>query len=66
MKAFAGNQARNKYKTQIALMKVLPFCKIFKEAAENEKYHAIAEFKHIIINLHNIELNSTKKISNMH
>ena len=64
MKAFAGeSQARNKYEffAQIAFDEGFhKIARFFNEAAENEKYHAIAEFKAYNKLVHNIELNSTK------
>ena len=61
MKAFAGeSQARNKYEffAQIAFDEGFhKIARFFNEAAENEKYHAIAEFKAYNKLVHNIELN---------
>ena len=65
MKAFAGeSQARNKYEffAEIAFEEGLhKIAKFFQEAANNEKYHAIAEFKAYNKLVHNVELNSTAK-----
>ena len=65
LKAFAGeSQARNKYEffAQIAFEEGLhKIAKFFKEAAENEKYHAMAEFKAYNKLVYNVELDSTTK-----
>ncbi len=65
MKAFAGeSQARNKYEffadvaQEEGLHKIARF---FKEAADNEKYHARAEFKAYNKLVNGIELDSTVK-----
>ncbi len=64
MKAFAGeSQARNKYEFFGELAFEEGFHRIarfFKEAADNEKYHAIAELKAYNKLVHGVELNSTK------
>ena len=65
MKAFAGeSQARNKYEFfgEIAFEEGLHrIARFFNEAAENEKYHAIAELKAYNKLVHNVELDSTAK-----
>jgi rubrerythrin len=65
MKAFAGeSQARNKYEffAQVAFDEGLHrIARFFQEAANNEKYHAMAEFKAYNKLVHNVELNSTAK-----
>jgi rubrerythrin len=65
MKAFAGeSQARNKYEffAQIAFEEGLHrIARFFQEAADNEKYHAIAELKAYNKLVNNIELDSTAK-----
>ncbi len=65
MKAFAGeSQARNKYEffadmaTQEGLHRIARF---FQEAADNEKYHAMSEFKAYNKLVNDIELDTTKK-----
>jgi rubrerythrin len=65
MKAFAGeSQARNKYEffAGIAFEEGLHrIARFFQEAADNEKYHAIAELKAYNKLVNNIELDSTAK-----
>jgi len=65
MKAFAGeSQARNKYEffADIAYKEGLHrIAKHFQEAADNEKYHAMAEYKAYNKLVKNIELDSTQK-----
>ncbi len=65
MKAFAGeSQARNKYEffADVAYNEGLHrIAKHFQEAADNEKYHAMAEYKAYNKLVKNIELDSTQK-----
>lgn len=65
MKAFAGeSQARNKYEFFADLAYEEGYHRIsrfFQEAADNEKYHAMAEFKAYNKLVNNIELDTTKK-----
>ena len=65
MKAFAGeSQARNKYEffAEVAYAEGLHrIARHFQEAADNEKYHAMAEFKAYNRLVHNIELDTTQK-----
>jgi len=65
MKAFAGeSQARNKYEffADVAYEEGLHrISKHFQEAANNEKYHAMAEFKAYNKLVNDIELDTTKK-----
>ncbi len=65
LKAFAGeSQARNKYEffAEVAYAEGLHrIARFFREAAENEKYHAMAEFKAYNKLIHGIELDTTKK-----
>ncbi len=65
MKAFAGeSQARNKYEffAEVAFEEGLhKIARFFKEAAENEKYHAMAEFKAYNKLVHGIDLDTTEK-----
>ena len=65
MKAFAGeSQARNKYEFFADMAYEEGYHRIsrfFQEAAENEKYHAMAEFKAYNKLVNNIELDTTKK-----
>ena len=65
MKAFAGeSQARNKYEffAEVAYEEGLHrIARHFQEAANNEKYHAMAEFKAYNRLVHDIELDTTKK-----
>ncbi|RRS31115.1 MAG: enolase [Epsilonproteobacteria bacterium (ex Lamellibrachia satsuma)] len=65
MKAFAGeSQARNKYEffADMAMEEGLHrIARHFQEAADNEKYHAMAEYKAYNKLLNNIELDTTKK-----
>ena len=65
MKAFAGeSQARNKYEffAAVAFEEGLHrIARFFQEAANNEKYHAMAEFKAYNKLVHNVELDSTAK-----
>jgi desulfoferrodoxin-like iron-binding protein len=65
MKAFAGeSQARNKYEffAQVAFEEGLHrIARFFQEAADNEKYHAMAEFKAYNKLVHDVELDSTAK-----
>jgi desulfoferrodoxin-like iron-binding protein len=65
MKAFAGeSQARNKYEffAEVAMQEGLHrIARHFQEAANNEKYHAMAEFKAYNKLVHNIELDTTQK-----
>ena len=65
MKAFAGeSQARNKYEffadmaNQEGLHRIARF---FQEAADNEKYHAKAEFKAYNKLVNDVELDTTRK-----
>ncbi len=64
MKAFAGeSQARNKYEffADVAEEEGLHrIARFFREAAENEKYHARAEFKAYNKLVHGVELDNTK------
>jgi desulfoferrodoxin-like iron-binding protein len=65
MKAFAGeSQARNKYEffAEVAMQEGLHrIARFFQEAAENEKYHAMAEYKAYNKMVKDVELDSTKK-----
>jgi len=65
MKAFAGeSQARNKYEffAEVAYQEGLHrIARHFQEAADNEKYHAMAEFKAYNKLVHDRELNDTRK-----
>jgi len=65
MKAFAGeSQARNKYEffADVAMEEGLHrIARHFQEAADNEKYHAMAEYKAYNKLANNIELDTTKK-----
>lgn len=65
MKAFAGeSQARNKYEffADMAMEEGLHrISRHFQEAANNEKYHAMAEFKAYNKLVNNIELDTTVK-----
>lgn len=65
MKAFAGeSQARNKYEffADVAYAEGLHrIARFFREAAENEKYHAMSEFKAYNKLVHDIELDTTQK-----
>ena len=65
MKAFAGeSQARNKYEffADMAMQEGLHrIARHFQEAADNEKYHAMAEFKAYNKLINDIELDTTKK-----
>ena len=65
MKAFAGeSQARNKYEffANVAMEEGLHrIAKHFQEAANNEKYHAMAEFKAYNKLVNDVELDTTKK-----
>jgi len=65
MKAFAGeSQARNKYEffADMAMQEGLHrIARHFQEAAHNEKYHALAEFKAYNKLVNNIELDTTEK-----
>jgi desulfoferrodoxin-like iron-binding protein len=65
MKAFAGeSQARNKYEffAEVAMSEGLHrIARFFQEAADNEKYHAMAEFKAYNKLIHDVELDTTKK-----
>ena len=65
MKAFAGeSQARNKYEffSDVAMEEGLHrIARHFQEAADNEKYHAMAEYKAYNQLVNNIELDTTKK-----
>lgn len=65
MKAFAGeSQARNKYEffAEVAYTEGLHrIARHFQEAANNEKYHAMAEFKAYNKMVKNIELDTTQK-----
>jgi len=64
MKAFAGeSQARNKYEffADVAYQEGLHrIARHFQEAADNEKYHALAEYKAYNKLVHDRELNSTR------
>jgi len=60
MKAFAGeSQARNKY--EFFAEGLHRIARHFQESANNEKYHAMAEFKAYNKLVNNIELDSTVK-----
>ena len=65
MKAFAGeSQARNKYEffAQVAFEEGYHrIAGFFQEAADNEKYHAMAEFKAYNKLVNDVELDSTVK-----
>jgi len=65
MKAFAGeSQARNKYEffADVAFSEGLHrIARHFQEAANNEKYHAMAEYKAYNKLVHDIELDTTQK-----
>ena len=65
MKAFAGeSQARNKYEFFADVAKeegLHRIAKHFQEAADNEKYHAMAEYKAYNQLVNNIELDTTVK-----
>ena len=65
MKAFAGeSQARNKYEffADMAMQEGLHrIARHFQEAADNEKYHAMAEFKAYNKLVNDIELDTTQK-----
>jgi len=65
MKAFAGeSMARNKYEffAQIAIAEGYHrIARFFQEAADNEKYHAMAEFKAYNKLVNDIELDTTRK-----
>jgi len=65
MKSFAGeSMARNKYEffAEVAMQEGLHrIAKFFQEAADNEKYHAMAEFKAYNKLVNGIELDSTQK-----
>ena len=65
MKAFAGeSQARNKYEffAEVAYSEGLHrIARFFQEAADNEKYHAQAEFKAYNKLIHDVELDTTQK-----
>jgi len=65
MKAFAGeSQARNKYEffADVAYSEGLHrIARHFQEAANNEKYHAMAEFKAYNKLVNDIELDTTQK-----
>jgi desulfoferrodoxin-like iron-binding protein len=65
MKAFAGeSQARNKYEffAEMAYEEGLHrIARFFQEAADNEKYHAMAEFKAYNKLVNDVELDTTKK-----
>ncbi len=65
MKAFAGeSQARNKYEffAEVAYSEGLHrIARHFQEAANNEKYHAMAEFKAYNKLVNDVELNTTQK-----
>ncbi len=65
MKAFAGeSQARNKYEffADVAYAEGLHrIARHFQEAADNEKYHAMAEFKAYNKLVNDIELDTTRK-----
>jgi len=65
MKAFAGeSQARNKYEffAEVAYEEGLHrIARHFQEAANNEKYHAMAEFKAYNRLVNDVELDSTQK-----
>ena len=65
MKAFAGeSQARNKYEffADVAYSEGLHrIARHFQEAANNEKYHAMAEYKAYNKLVNDVELNTTQK-----
>jgi len=65
MKAFAGeSQARNKYEffAEVAYAEGLHrIARHFQEAADNEKYHAMAEFKAYNKLVKEVELDTTQK-----
>lgn len=65
MKAFAGeSQARNKYEffAEVARHEGLHrIARFFQEAADNEKYHAMAEYKAYNKMVKDIELDTTQK-----
>ncbi len=65
MKAFAGeSQARNKYEffAEVAYEEGLHrIARHFQEAADNEKYHAMAEFKAYNKLVKEVELDTTQK-----
>lgn len=65
MKAFAGeSQARNKYEFFAEIAHKEGYFKVarfFQEAADNEKYHARAEYKAYNQLISGVELNSTKQ-----
>ncbi len=65
MKAFAGeSMARNKYEffAEVAMQEGLHrIARFFQEAADNEKYHAMAEFKAYNQLVNGVELDSTEK-----
>lgn len=65
MKAFAGeSMARNKYELFAEIAYAQGYHRIgrfFEEAANNEKYHAVAEFKAYNKLVHNVELEDTKE-----
>ena len=65
MKAFAGeSQARNKYEffAEVARKEGLHrIARFFQEAADNEKYHAMAEFKAYNRLVHDVELDTTAR-----
>jgi len=65
MKAFAGeSMARNKYEffAEIAFSEGFHrIARFFKEAAENERYHAMAEYKAYNKIIHGIDLDTTEK-----
>ena len=65
MKAFAGeSQARNKYEffAEVAKSEGLHrIARFFQEAADNEKYHAMTEFKEYNKLINGVDLDTTKK-----
>jgi len=65
MKAFAGeSQARNKYEffADMAMEEGLhKIARFLQEAADNEKYHAMAEFKAYNKLVNDVELDTTRK-----
>lgn len=65
MKAFAGeSMARNKYELFAEIAYAQGYHRIgrfFEEAANNEKYHAVAEFKAYNKLAHGVELENTKE-----
>ena len=65
MKAFAGeSQARNKYEFFADMAKeegLHRIARFFQEAADNEKYHAKAEFKAYNKLVNDVELDTTRK-----